>query len=290
MATSLKILHACFALAGLLALASPAGSATPWSGVVEPHPGPARVLGFYSAGCLAGAATLPLMGRGFQVMRPGRNRHYGHPHLLAFIHDLAAETRRRGWGRLAVGDLAQPRGGPMAYGHRSHQTGLDVDIWLYLLPEAGLTAAAAEALPMRSVVDPAAGQLNRLWSPRYAELLRLAAQDPRVQRIFVNPVLKQTLCRHAGEDRAWLGRLRPWWGHDEHFHVRLRCPPGDPCVGQDEPPPGDGCDADLEDWVERQRQAVRPPPGPPARPRPPQPLPAACAALLDDRPLPRDTR
>ncbi len=279
----MKILLACFALSGLLFLVPVPADANPWSRVSEPHPGPAWVLGFYSAGCIVGARTLPLVGRGFQVMRPHRNRHHGHPALLAFIQDLATATRRRGWGRLAVGDLAQARGGPMAHGHRSHQTGLDVDIWLRLLPKPGLTATQAESLSMDSVVDHAAGRLNRLWSARYAELLRLASEDPRVQRIFVNPVIKQALCRRVEGRRSWLARLRPWWGHDAHFHVRLRCPIGGACEAQDDPPAGDGCDPDLDRWVEQQRQAVHQPPDPPARPRPQKPLPTACQTVLDGR-------
>ena len=41
-----------------------------------------------------------------------------------------------------VGDMAQPRGGPLPFGHASHQTGLDVDIWFTLTPRPRLVPAA----------------------------------------------------------------------------------------------------------------------------------------------------
>ena len=61
-------------------------------------------------------------------------------------------------------------------------------------------------------------------------------------RIFIFPGAKVQMCEDAGGDRAWLRKVRPWWGHDTHFHVRLTCPRGAAgCVDQDPPPPGDGC-------------------------------------------------
>jgi penicillin-insensitive murein endopeptidase len=230
---------------------------------------------------------LPLVGEGYQVMRPSRNRHYGHPRLIAFVQQIGREVQKRGWGRLLIGDLAQPRGGPMEYGHRSHQSGLDVDIWLQLSAPGSRVHSRAEAerMPMRPVVDAPQGRLDPArWSSRYADLIALAAIQPRVERIFVHPVIKQALCQsHGGE--AWLGRVRPYWGHDAHFHVRLACPPDSPrCTPQDPVPPGDGCDEALDQWVEELRLAATRP-APPATPRPAQParVPAACKALLPRR-------
>ncbi|MDX1607259.1 MAG: penicillin-insensitive murein endopeptidase, partial [Candidatus Competibacterales bacterium] len=96
--------------------------------MAEPAPGPAQVHGFYSAGCVQGARPLALRGDHHQVMRPSRNRYYGHPALIDFIERLGRTAADHGV-RLLVGDLAQPRGGPMDSGHRSHQSGLDADIW-----------------------------------------------------------------------------------------------------------------------------------------------------------------
>src|SRR5262245_51303619 len=89
----------------------------------------ARTIGFYSKGCLAGGVALPINGETWQVMRLSRNRNWGHPKMIAFLERLADKGARVGWHGLLVGDVSQPRGGPMLTGHASHQVGLDADIW-----------------------------------------------------------------------------------------------------------------------------------------------------------------
>jgi penicillin-insensitive murein endopeptidase len=269
-------------------ITAPAWAQNPWGAVRAPSAGEPEAIGGYAAGCLAGAGTLPLTGDGYQVMRPSRNRYYGHPTLVAFVESLAVRARRHGFGRLLVGDLSQPRGGPAAYGHASHQSGLDVDVWFRLLPRdaAPLTRQQTEEMAMESVIRAADGVLDRkLWDRRYGELLRLAADAPEVDRIFVNPVIKQALCR-GGEGGEWLGKLRPWWGHDQHFHVRLRCPVDSTgCETQKPVPAGDGCDEDLDGWVrEIQLAQKRPKPTPPDRST--TRLPLACDAVLADASAP----
>jgi penicillin-insensitive murein DD-endopeptidase len=126
-----------------------------------------------------------------------------------------------------------------------------------------------------------------VWTPNHTRVIRLAAREPRVARIFVNPAIKKALCREAGSERAWLSKVRPMWGHNFHFHIRMECPAGNPdCSDQDAPPGGDGCGKELTDWLETQRKAIFAPkraPGPP-RPAPPpmsvDSLPAACRQVL----------
>ena len=68
-------------------------------------------------------------------------------------------------------------------------------------------------------------------------------------RIFVNAAIKKAMCREAGSDRDWLAKVRPWWGHAEHFHVRIACPPDSPeCKPQPPVPAGDGCGHELDYW------------------------------------------
>jgi len=64
------------------------GAPTPWSLARTPAPGPAGAIGRPGAGCLQGAARLPLRGDGFRVLRPKRGRVYGHPDLVAVIRQL----------------------------------------------------------------------------------------------------------------------------------------------------------------------------------------------------------
>lgn len=273
---------ASLALAGV-ALGSAALAAPDWGDAEGPAPGPARAIGGHSLGCLAGGVELPADGPGWQVMRPSRNRFYGHPELIRFIGRLAEEAQRQGFGELLVGDLAQPRGGPMTSGHVSHQTGLDADIWLRPAPGRTLASEERETFSAISMVDGEEAIDGAHWSEAHTRLLRAAARDPAVARIFVHPAIKGELCATAGTDRDWLRRIRPWWGHDHHFHVRLRCPDDDPwCVDQDPPPPGDGCDESLAWWfsdearAEAERLAALPP-----RPRPTlDDLPPQCRAVL----------
>ena len=250
-----------------------------------PAPGPARSIGSYARGCLAGAVELPADGPNWQVMRPSRDRAWGNPLLIGFIERLAgAVARRDGWPGLLIGDLSQPRGGPMLTGHASHQIGLDADIWLTPMPRRRLSPAERDRMPALDLVgangdgvDPA------LWRPQDGEVLETAARSPGVARIFVNPAIKRELCREAGADRGWLRLIRPWWGHMRHFHLRLLCPPGErPCRGQPPPPPGDGCGKELAWWFTP--EALHPRPAPPVpRPIPLSALPTACAAVARER-------
>uniref|UniRef100_UPI0031F52B59 penicillin-insensitive murein endopeptidase n=1 Tax=Martelella sp. UBA3392 TaxID=1946834 RepID=UPI0031F52B59 len=186
------------ALSAVLALAMTASSA-----VAEDFPPPAKVLfasetaptagkpqsiGFYSKGCLAGAEALPIDGPTWQAMRLSRNRRFGHPDTIALIKKLSREAAQYdGWPGLLVGDISQPRGGPMLSGHASHQVGLDADIWLNPMPDRQLTLREREDISAQSVlkndgtlfVDP------EKFTPAHERLIMRAASYPEVQRIFV---------------------------------------------------------------------------------------------------------
>lgn len=251
-----------------------------WADWGEPTPGPAKVIGTHAAGCLAGAEALPLDGEGYSVMRPSRRRNFGHPSLIAAIEDLARGAQSIGWPTLLVGDLTQIRGGPMKSGHRSHQSGLDADIWLTPKPSPLPAGAWRENYSAISVLTSDRSAIAQtVWTERHAALLKTAAEIPAVRRIFVNPVIKQELCRTAGEERAWLSKVRPWWGHHYHFHLRLACPAGEAdCVDQPLPDPGDGCGADLAWWFsEEAEEAAKGPPPPPVTLAD---LPQACRPML----------
>ncbi|MCI4664291.1 MAG: penicillin-insensitive murein endopeptidase [Neomegalonema sp.] len=226
-----------------------------------PAAGQSRAFGGYAKGCLMGAAQLAATGPGWQAMRLSRDRRYGHPALIAFIKRLSVKAVKVGWGQLLVGDLAQAAGGPMLTGHASHQIGLDADIWLMPAPKPNLTRRDRERLSARSVVAADRRSVNKRWTPVHPLLLRAAADDAVVARIFVNPAIKRKLCREeraAGANTAWLRKIRPWWGHSAHFHVRLHCPADSPgCTPQAPPPPGDGCD-EVEKWLTDEALAPKP--------------------------------
>lgn len=249
-----------------------------WHTVRGPSPGPARVIGGYTKGCIAGAVPLPQEGAGYQVLRLSRQRFFGHPLLIDYLRDLGRRLDKAHLGVALVGDMAQPRGGPMAFGHASHQSGLDADIWLRL-DQPRLSPQARETVREVTMVDYGAQRVDaKAWTDAQGEMIRLAAGDPRVSRLFVNPLIKQALCRRGWPDRSWLQRVRPWHGHDGHMHIRLECPADSPsCEAQKPLPAGDGCD-EVDSWLPVAKPVVRPIP---AKPRPPHvALPAACERLL----------
>lgn len=253
-----------------------------FGGQPKPSPLAARAIGFYSKGCLAGGIALPVNGKSWQVMRLSRNRNWGHPDLIAFLERFATRVPKDvGWPGILVGDMSQPRGGPMLTGHASHQIGLDADIWLTPMPERALTREERDEMRATNVV---AGDWNDIdpatWTPRHLKLLRAAALDPAVERVLVNPAIKKALCREAGRDRGWLSKVRPVGGHNYHFHVRISCPQGAADCRTQAPPPGDdGCGKDLDWWFSEEARRPRPP-GKPAPPLLLSDLPPACRQVL----------
>jgi penicillin-insensitive murein endopeptidase len=235
-------------------LANPSSPTTPAKELFGRAAGAAPLtpdpIGFYSKGCLAGARQLPQTGPNWQVMRLSRNRNWGHPSLIDFLERFApAAARASGWPGILVGDMSQPRGGPMLTGHASHQIGLDADVWLTPMPPRLLTAAEREDMSAVDMVRQDQLDIDpRVWTDGQLAVVRTAALDPTVQRIFVNAAIKRAICRtSAGE--GWMGKVRPMFGHNYHFHIRLFCPRGaENCRDQDPTPPGDGCDRSLAWW------------------------------------------
>ncbi|MEM6608351.1 MAG: penicillin-insensitive murein endopeptidase [Pseudomonadota bacterium] len=244
--------------------------------------GPTEAIGGYAAGCIAGAQQLAETGETWQAMRLSRNRNWGHPILIDYLQGLSADVAAStSWEGLYIGDMSQPRGGPMLSGHRSHQSGLDADIWMLPARDLSLSFADRENLSSISTRRAEGAYIGENWTEEHWQVLRLAASDPRVARIFVFPGAKVWMCENETGDRDYLRQIRPWWGHHYHFHVRLNCPAGDRnCTEQAPPPPGDGCD-EARDW---QAQILNPAPPPPPDPDAPPPLPRRELTLAD---LPR---
>jgi penicillin-insensitive murein DD-endopeptidase len=248
-----------------------------------------RAIGAYAKGCLAGAEELPINGDAWQVMRLSRNRNWAMPQTVSLVERLAREAKQYdGWNGLLVGDMSQPRGGPMLTGHASHQIGLDADVWFTPMPNRILTAkerenmAATIMVKNRKEINPA------VWTESRMRLVKRAASYPQVGRIFVHPPIKAALCKWATGDRSWLAKVRPLFGHNYHFHIRLNCPPGmKACKDQWKPKPkdGTGCGDELAYWMSDVpwTPKKRDPNAPPYVPPPPLTLaglPAECRAVV----------
>ncbi len=251
-----------------------------------PFPGPARSIGFYSHGCLAGAAPLPINGPAWQVMRLSRNRNWGNPKLIAFLERFANNAKKVGWNGLLVGDMSQPRGGPMLSGHASHQVGLDADIWFTPMPnhvlsreEREFTSATqmvarksarrrsqgVDARTYRARPDRSAGSRRRRASSSMrrsrkrcaARLGRIATGCPR--------------CGRGGGTITISTSASP---------VRRAAPSAS---RSRRPGPGDGCGHELDFWFKESTLHPKPPLVPP-KPKPPLTLaglPPACRQVVD---------
>ncbi|GES46994.1 murein endopeptidase [Rhizobium sp. ERR 922] len=266
---------------------SPGSAKAVFGAVTLPTQGPPQSIGFYAKGCLAGAVALPADGPTWQAMRLSRNRRWGRPEMIGLLERLSRDAAKNdGWPGLLVGDISQPRGGPMINGHASHQIGLDADVWLTPMPRRKMTAEEREALPFTTMLakDKFLTINDKVWTPAHARLLMRAASYPEVERIFVNPAIKKKMCETWTGDRTNLGKLRPEYGHDSHFHIRLRCPAGSiGCTGQAPVAAGDGCDKSLAWWFGPEPWAKpKPSDKPPQKPREVMvaDLPKACQAVL----------
>ncbi len=273
--------------------AAPAVKAIPakvlFGAAKQAAPIPPSAIGGYAGGCLAGARALPIDGTAWQAMRLSRNRIWGHPTLVGWLETFAVAAQKNdGWPGMLVGDMSQPRGGPMLTGHASHQIGLDADIWFTPMPSRRLSGQEREDMSAVSMLGP--DQLSvdpQLWDAARMRIVKRAASSPVVERIFVHPAIKKALCESAaslGPDRAWLAKVRPYWGHHYHFHVRVGCPKDSAsCKPQPAIPGDDGCGAELADWYKR----LTAPPKPAGPPKPPPPpvtldrLPAECRVVLE---------
>ncbi len=254
----------------------------------KPAPLEARAIGSYAKGCLAGASALPVDGESWQVMRLSRNRNWGHPDLVNLLERLARKVPTiSNWDGILVGDMSQPRGGPMLTGHASHQVGLDADIWLTPMPDRKLSNSERENMSATNMVNAQWMDVDsKVFTKDQVSIVKAAASEPTVARIFVNPAIKVALCRYSGSDRSWLSKVRPMWGHNYHFHIRMACPQGsENCEDQAMPKDGDGCGKELSDWLAQQHKAMFSPkrPSVPVKPKPPMTLdalPQECREVL----------
>lgn len=256
-----------------------AAMSNPWAHQTTPSNGSAEAIGGYAAGCLQGAVAVPEHGTGYQILRPKQKRYYGHPIMRQYVLDLARQARKMGLPDILVGDMAMAKGGPFNSGHRSHQSGLDTDFWFRFATKK-LSVAERNRLQSQNMVDFRQNKVNKNFGAPQITLLKLAAQDPRVERIFVNPPIKQAMCEQfSGTDHAWLGKLRPWFGHSAHFHVRLHCPVGSKdCEPQKPYPAGDGCGEELQSWLSKPAVVSSKP-----VPTPMPVLPERCDILLSKK-------
>ncbi|MGL3608778.1 penicillin-insensitive murein endopeptidase [Rhizobium sp. G187] len=295
--TRAVMLTAAFSIAtGDLAMAESPPAKELFGGMRLPSKAAPSPYGSYAKGCISGAVAIPTDGPTWQAMRLSRNRRWGHPQMISLLERFSTDAAALGWGSgILIGDISQPRGGPMLSGHASHQIGLDADIWFTPKPAQPLSPQQREDMPFTSMLDKSKFLTvdKKRWTPTHAQVVVRAASYPQVERVFVNPAIKKKLCDTWTGDRAVLGKIRPIYGHDEHFHIRIKCPEGATgCKPQAAVAAGDGCDKSLAWWFTQEPWAA-PKKDPKAKPAPPpramglSDLPRACSTVLN-QPAPSD--
>lgn len=220
-----------------------------WHGVVVPTMKEPQVFGSYTAGCLDGGVALEEEGIGYHAVNMYNNRLFGHPDLIKVIKKLGKKIDEELNRKILISDLGHPRGGPPSIetsSHRSHQTGLDADIWFRTVPA---NYKVTKAIYPESVLNDKRDGLSDIgWQHYHPEILKDLASFKEVERILVNPYVKKAMCEKYGNAK-WLNKIRPWWGHHKHFHIRLACPEGSSyCKKQSPVPKHTGCGAPLDWW------------------------------------------
>lgn len=255
-----------------------------WQKFKMPVAGEANPIGTYTNGCLIGGKTLPFEGEGFQVVRREHHRFFAHPEMYDYLIHLGKKVKAAQLPDMLIGDVAMPAGGRFASSHTSHQMGLDADIWFRMGRFTEKEAQHSTGLAFL-MANEKTKKMTKNWTKQQFQLLKFATEDPRVARIFVNPVIKVHLCETLPkEERGWLRKIRPWYSHNAHFHVRLNCPKGASyCTNQAPVPKGDGCDATLYQWLKPKPPAKKP--TKPVKPKPKviPPPPPLCQLLLDQQ-------
>ncbi len=214
-----------------------------------------QAVGSYAKGTLIHDSTLALQGEGFVKLFVPRSRWYATSDLVGVIGYIASEmtTRFPNHERLQIGDVSQHGGGPIS-GHASHMIGLDADFAYFNVSQREQDPQDVSGFKTSYVQN---GKITKDFDiARNFTAMRVLVGTGRVNRIFVNEVVKKAICDYSktlGPDPTpvdpklasipvTLRRLRPWEGHDDHMHLRLTCPKASPrCVPQEEPPVGDGC-------------------------------------------------
>lgn len=205
-------------------------------------------IGYYSDGLLKNGVRLPDEGPGYMHLFLHRNRGWGTQEMIDLITKSAESMDKKfpKVDRLQVGDISQEGGGPVTDLHDSHQNGLDVDLTYYRTNKIEQSPSHINGFAELMVVR---GKISKNFdSARNWQFLKTLHANGDVQRIFMDPVIKKEICRYARSVKESavhlevLRSLRPYPNHQEHMHVRLKCPPdAKECRSQDDPPAGSGC-------------------------------------------------
>ncbi|WP_437646533.1 penicillin-insensitive murein endopeptidase [Sorangium sp. So ce362] len=164
-------------------------------------------------------------------------RTWGLPVLVKALRRAAFQVaKKHGDSALLVGDLSARTGGPLD-GHNSHQTGRDVDVGFYVVNSKGRTLRTDRFVAFDDRGNAIGLPGARFDDKRNWALVEALLQDrqARVKYLFVTDALKARLLAHAAKKRvpaelrtrAAAAMMSPRDAdlHNDHFHIRVMCPP-----------------------------------------------------------------
>ncbi len=186
-------------------------------------------------GTLKGGVQLP-SDRSYYRRRTARA--YGASHTVEYTRQAIATVRARypKIHRLAIGDLSHSGGGSLS-GHRSHQSGRDVDVGLYYRRKpSGYPKEFAPGTAQNL-------HLGATWELVNA-LLATRKLPGGVEHIFLDYKLQGLLYKYAKEQGVKKSLLAEVFqyphgkghggtliqhvaAHHDHLHIRYKCPKGD---------------------------------------------------------------
>lgn len=203
---------------------------TPAPSVAEDRPtGPARSVGVPWDGRLENGRRLPA-DESYAIRRP--HKAFGADHVVEHLRRVVHEVRalHPHVHTLAIGDLSDRDGGQLDR-HRSHQSGLDVDVGFYFTRQP-------ERYPAQFVAANSDLDLAATWALVTA-FARTAHLPTGVQVIYLDHAIQARLYRWARargtpddqlaeilqyprDEDALVGLVRHWPSHADHLHVRFK--------------------------------------------------------------------
>ncbi|MDX1949745.1 MAG: penicillin-insensitive murein endopeptidase [Rickettsiales bacterium] len=211
--------------------------------------GQSESIGTHNNGCMLYSAELSKNSQDYKLPRVERGHNYGHPEMVELLEDYSYRVKQMTGKELLIADISKKNGGPVFMLHSSHQTGLDADIWFTLYDaKQNLSSEDIKTLQPLNMADEKGKSVSSFWGSNQEDILKLFAQNDKVDRIFVNYNIKNYYCsKFKNED--WQKKIRPWWGHNEHFHIRLKCPKNsEECISKGQEIKNDGCGSELAWW------------------------------------------
>ncbi|WP_437588911.1 penicillin-insensitive murein endopeptidase [Sorangium sp. So ce1000] len=164
-------------------------------------------------------------------------RTWGLPVLVKALRRAAFQVaKKHGDSALLVGDLSAKTGGVLD-GHNSHQTGRDADVGFYVVNSKGKTLRMDRFVAFDDEGNAIGLPGARFDDARNWALVQALLEDRQagVKYLFVTDALRARLLAHAAKKRvaaelrarAAAAMMSPRDAdlHNDHFHIRVMCPP-----------------------------------------------------------------